>query len=183
MILVFLGPPFSGKGTQAEILSKELGISVFSMGAIIRDAYAEDYPRAKEGYENYSMKGLHLPNEIKFPWLIKKIDGQEDFILDNYPGNQEDLDTMLNYLAENSLQIDKVFCVNISIEEMKNRMIQRGRPDDNPEIVLTRREIQDKDRQPVLEYFRQKGLLAEINGEGTIDAVHAAIKGELNDKN
>jgi adenylate kinase family enzyme len=43
-------------------------------------------------------------------------------------------------------------------------MIQRGRDDDKPEIVLTRREVQDKDRLPVLEYFKNKGLLAEING-------------------
>jgi adenylate kinase len=183
MILVFSGPPFSGKGTQAQILGKELNLPVFSMGEIIREAYKENYPRAKEGYENYTLKGLHLPNEIKFSWLVKKLTGHKDFILDNYPATQEDLDTLLNYLSENSLQIDKVFYVNISVEEMKNRMVQRGRGDDKPEIVLTRREIQDKDRQPILEYFKQKGLLAEINGEGTIEAVQALIRRELNDKN
>lgn len=183
MILIFLGPPFSGKGTQAQILGKELNLPTFSMGAIIREAYAKNYPRSKEGYENYSMKGLHLPNEIKFPWLAEEISGHKNFILDNYPGNQEDLDMLNNYLAKNNLQVDKVFLVNISVEEMKNRMIQRGRGDDKPEVVMERREIQDKDRQPVLEYFRQKGLLAEINGEGTIDAVQAEIRKELNDKN
>ena len=183
MILIFLGPPYSGKGTQATILGKELNLPVFSMGAIIREAYKENCPRSKEGYENYALKGLHLPNEIKFPWLAKKLDGHKDFILDNYPANQEDLDMLNNYFAKNNLQVDKVFYVNISVEEMKNRMVQRGREDDKPEIVLTRREVQDKDREPVLQYFREKGLLAEINGEGTIDAVQTVIREVVNDKN
>jgi adenylate kinase len=114
--------------------------------------------------------------------LKEKMDANRNgFILDNYPATQEDLDTLLNYLTENSLQVDEVFYVNISVEEMKNRMVQRGRDDDKPEIVLVRRDVQDKDRLPVLEYFKNKGMLFEINGEGTIDSVQAVIKGVIND--
>jgi adenylate kinase len=184
MILIFLGPPFSGKGTQATILGKELNLPVFSMGELIREGNRLGNPKAVEGYQNYAIKGLHLPNSLKFDLLKEKMDeNRSGFILDNYPATQEDLDTLLNYLSQNSLQVDKVFYVNITISEMQNRMVQRGRDDDKPEIVLTRREVQDKDRLPVLEYFKQKGLLTEINGEGTIDAVQAVIKGVLNDKN
>jgi adenylate kinase len=183
MIIIFLGPPYSGKGTQAEILAKKLNLPVFSMGAIIRKAYNENYPGAKEAYENYSLKGLHLPNEIKFPWLTKNLDGHQNFILDNYPAMQEDLDTFNNYLAEHHLQINKVFIINISIEEMKRRMVQRGREDDKPEVVMERRAIQDKDRIPILNYFREKGMLIEIDGEGSIDEVQARITEALNDKN
>jgi adenylate kinase len=184
MILIFLGPPFSGKGTQATILGKELNLPMFSMGELIREGNRIGNPKAVEGYQNYVIKGLHVPNSLKFELLKEKMDENKNgFILDNYPATQEDLDTLLGYFEQNSLQVDKVFYVNISVSEMKNRMVQRGREDDKPEIVLVRREVQDKDRLPVLQYFRKKGLLAEINGEGAIDMVQAVIKGELNDKN
>jgi Adenylate kinase and related kinases len=184
MIQIFLGPPYSGKGTQATILGKELNLPVFSMGELIREGNRLGNPKAVEGYQNYTLKGLHLPNSLKFFLLKEKMDANKNgFILDNYPATQEDLETLQNYLTENNLQVDKVFYVNISIEEMKNRMVQRGRDDDKPEIVLVRRDVQDKDRLPVLQYFREKGILTEINGEGTIAAVQAVIKGELNDKN
>jgi adenylate kinase family enzyme len=76
-----------------------------------------------------------------------------------------------------------VFFINISTEVMESRITERGRDDDRLEIILTRREVQDKDRLPVLEYFRTKGMLTEINGEGAIKKVQVAIKEALNDKN
>jgi adenylate kinase len=184
MILIFLGPPYSGKGTQAAILGKELNLPILSMGELIREGNRLGNPKAVEGYQNYTIKGLHVPNSLKFELLKEKMDqNQSGFILDNYPANQEDLDTLRNYLTQTSLQINKVFFINISVEEMKNRMVQRGRDDDKPEIVLVRREGQDKERLPVLNYFRGKGLLVEINGEGSIDTVQAAIRKALNDQN
>ena len=184
MILIFLGPPYSGKGTQATILGKKLNLPVFSMGELIREGNRLGNPKAVEGYKNYSMKGLHLPNSLKFDLLKEKLDQNKNgFILDNYPATQEDLDTLLSYLSENNLRVNKVFYVKISVEEMKNRMVQRGRDDDKPEIVLTRRAVQDKDRLPVLEYFKNKGMLVEIDGEGPIDAVQAKIREALNDQN
>lgn len=181
MIIVFLGPPYSGKGTQAAILGEKLQLPVFSMGNIIRQAYKRGDARAVEGFEKYSMKGLHLPNDLKFPLLQEKLDEKKDFILDNYPANKEDLDKFLDYLSEKSLTLNKVFYIYISVEEMKKRMVERGRGDDKPEIVFKRREQQDKDRISVLEYFREQKLLEEINGEGSIEEITEKILGCLND--
>jgi len=184
MILIFLGPPYSGKGTQATILGKELNLPVFSMGELIREGNRLGNKKAVEGYQNYTIKGLHVPNALKFELLKEKMDAnQTGFILDNYPAMQEDLDTLLNYLTENSLQVDKVFYISISAEAMKTRITERGREDDKLETVLTRKEVQDRDRLPVLQYFRDKGLLVEINGEGSIEDVQAEIRKALNDQN
>ena len=167
MILIFLGPPYSGKGTQATILGKELNLPVFSMGELIREGNRLGNPKAVEGYQNYTVKGMHVPNSLKFELLREKMDENKNgFILDNYPATQEDLDTLLNYLLENSLRVDKVFYISISAEAMTARITERGRDDDKLEIVLTRKEVQDKDREPVLQYFKEKGMLTEINGEG-----------------
>ena len=133
-------------------------------------------PKAVEGFENYSMKGLHLPNSLKFHLLKAKLDQNKNgFILDNYPATKEDLEMLNNYLAENGLRIDKAFLIKISVEEMKKRLGVRNRKDDDPEIAMERRDVQDVDREPVLDFFREKGMLIEIDGEGSIEAVHTRI--------
>lgn len=176
MILIFIGPPYSGKGTQAKLIGEKLGLPVFSMGNLQLDAYNAGNQAIIEGFKEYRMKGLHLPNAIKFPLLKEKMDeNKSGFIIDNYPATQEDVDTFSNYLLENSLVVNKVFYINIADEEMKNRMIQRGRPDDKPEIVMERKIQQDQDRIPVLNYFSSKGILEEIDGKGSVEEVEARI--------
>ena len=181
MIIVFTGPPFAGKDTQAKLLSEELKIPVFSMGAVIREAYEKKDPRAVEGFENYSLKGLHVPINLKFGLLRSKIENLSDFMLDNFPATQEDLDTFVEYLKERNLSLTKVIYLKISEEEMKKRLIHRCRGDDDPQIVEKRRENQDVDREPVISYFRNAGLLVEIDGAKSIEEVHEEIKRSLND--
>lgn len=176
MVIVFIGPPYSGKGTQARLLGQKLNISVFSMGDLIKEAYYASDPKAVEGFQKYSLKGLHLPIHLKFYLLRKKIDKLESFILDNFPATKEDLETFLKYVDDRSLSIDKVFYMKISQEEMLKRMsVNRSRPDDTKEIVLKRRKIQDEDRIPVVNYFKRKGLLVEINAENPIEEVEKEI--------
>lgn len=180
MIIIFIGPPFAGKGTQTEILSKKLSLQVFSMGKLIREANKEGNPKAVEGFEKYSMKGLHLPVSLKFDLLKEKMDNAENgFILDNFPATKEDLDIFIEYLGKNHLSVNKVFYINISEEEANKRITRRGRADDDINILMKRREAQDQDRQPVIEYFRSKGLLEEINGEKDVEDVHKEVVNKL----
>lgn len=182
MIIIFIGPPFAGKDTQAKLLGKELNIPVYSMGALIREARQAGDPLAIEGFENYSMKGLHLPINLKFHLVKDKIDSLANgLILDNFPGNQEDLDTFNNYLLDKNLKVKKVFYINIDNNEMLKRMINRGRGDDQPEIVMKRRENQDKDRESVIEFYKNQGILVEINGARLIEQIHEEIKEKLYD--
>ena len=80
MILVFLGPPYSGKGTQAELFAKELSLPFFSLGELIRDAYKRKDSKVVEGYESYGMKGFHLPNNLKFYLLKEKMDEADSLV-------------------------------------------------------------------------------------------------------
>ncbi len=185
MIIVFIGPPYSGKDTQSKLIASDLGIPIFSMGSLIRKAYKEGNPKAIEGFEQYSMKGLHVPISLKFALLRERMDEEKDgFILDNFPATLEDLETFKEYLQEKSLKVDKVFSLKISEEEMIRRRTQRGRADDEVDILLKRREEQDKDRIPVIEYFKSTGILKEINDEGqTVEETHQIIMEEIYDKN
>jgi adenylate kinase len=183
MIIIFIGPPYSGKNTQGNILSREFGnIPIFSMGHLIREAKESGNETFVKAYEDFSLKGLHLPTEIKFPLLREKMDSaKKGFILDNFPATTDDLEIFNNYLSQINEKIDRVIYLNISEEEMKKRLsnAMRGRKDDHPEIIEARREIQDQDRIPVIEYFKRKNLLSEVNGEGEVDRIHEEILKEL----
>mgnify|MGYP001591515611 FL=1 len=184
MNLVFIGPPYAGKGTQTDLLSKSLEIPVYSMGALIRDAFERRDPHAVEGYENYTLKGQHVPTNLKFKFLEDKLnDSPEGFIIDNFPATAEDLQIFNEYLEKNGKKIDSAIHLWISEEEMKKRRKSRGRDDDDPEIVKTRREAQDEDRIPVIEYYKKQGTLIEINEEGDIQEVNRQIMDKLRMKN
>lgn len=177
MNIIFTGPLLAGKGTQARILGKKLNLPVFSIGELLR----EGNEKAKKAYEEYAMKGYNLPTHLKFDLLQEKLDASHPgFILENFPATKEDLDVFLDYLNKNNLHVDRVFHIVISKEEAEKRMKKRGRIDDTLEIVQKRLSIQSKDRVPVLDYFRRKGILVHIDGEGSIDEVHQKICEAMN---
>lgn len=175
MIIIFKGPPFAGKDTQSKLLSEKFKIPVFSMGAIIRDAYKKKDPRAVEGFEKYSMKGLQVPIKLKFDLLKEKINGYSSFILDNFPANKDDLVALIEYFKKRRLKTDYVFYLNIGENEIFKRITRRERKDDDPKIIKKRIEIQGEERKPVLKYFKEKGILFEINGQGSVEEVNTRI--------
>lgn len=182
MIIVFVGRPESGKGTQAELLGKELGIPVVAMGDLIRNAREAGNSTIAEAYKQYSLQGKHLPNAIKFPLLKEKLDQSiSGFILDNYPANEEDLKTFNEYVESRGLRVDKVFHLVVSEQETLKRLRSRsrGRLDDKENIVQERLRIQDEEREAVLAYFREQGILEDIDGEGDKNAIHGEIMSRL----
>lgn len=179
---IFLGPPFSGKETQTTPLSKELGVPVFSMGQMIRQA-RETNPAIEDAFQRYTAKGLHVPIDIKFGLLKDAMDKNPvGFMLDNFPATPEDLDVFNRYVIENELIINVVFNLSISHDEMVKRFKEnsdRGRADDTIEALETRSRVQSEDRAPVLDYYRSKGKLVEIDGEQPIEVVSAQIRRSL----
>lgn len=186
MIVVFIGPPYAGKDTQGKLLSRKFGIPIFSMGGLIREARERGNQTFIKAYEEYALKGLHLPTAIKFPLLKEKMDQVKNgFILDNFPATEDDLTMFKNYLLQTDKKINRVIYLYISEEEMKKRFKNafRGRKDDDPDIIAARREIQDKDRVPVVNYYKSHNQLCEINGEGDISKIHEKILEEVKGKN
>lgn len=183
MIIVLIGPPYAGKDTQGKLLSKKFGnMPIFSMGALIREARERGDTIFKKAYDKFSLKGFHLPTAIKFPMLKEKMDqAKDEFILDNFPATEDDLKMFDRYLTSTHKKLDKVIYLRISEEEMRKRFQNafRGRTDDDPDIVIARKEIQDQDRVPVLEYYKNHNLLSEIDGQGDIDKIHKKIMKEL----
>ncbi|MDP3998798.1 MAG: nucleoside monophosphate kinase [bacterium] len=185
MIVVFLGPPGAGKGTQAELLSQKSSLPALSVGQLLRDAHREKTPEGM-AWDKYSMHGLNVPTELKFKLLVEKMDQAKDgFILDNFPRTREDLVAFKKYLEERDRKVDRVFHLVIREEVAVGRILSRKdkegkkelvRGDDNLEILKVRiDEGYRKDLRPILDHFRGLGVLEEISGVQSIETVHQEI--------
>ncbi len=192
MNIIFLGPPGAGKGTQGELLAEKLDLPRLSVGAILRRVLKEEGQGSKEIAE-YMLKGLNVPAPLLFKVLESWFrEHQSGFIVDNLPRNIDQLEEFKKFLSRTGIKIDRVLHLGISDEESVKRSqiryqekADKGevRPDDELAIIETRlREGYQKDIEPILEYFRNEGILTEINGEQTVGKVHQDILESLNIK-
>jgi adenylate kinase len=177
MRVVILGPPGSGKGTQAAMLVEHLGVPHISTGALLRDAAKQG---TKLGIKAKAIidKGDLVPDEIMLGIVEERL-GQDDvasgFILDGYPRNvtqAKSLDEMLERLGqpvEEAIHID--VDEDVIIERIANRAKLEGRSDDTEETVRNRLRVYAEQTAPVADYYEQAGLLTRVWGDGEIDEI------------
>ena len=186
MRIVILGPPGSGKGTQAALLVDRLGLPHISTGALLRDAVksgSELGLRAKSIID----KGELVSDEIVSAMLEERL-GQADvaggFILDGYPRNvaqAKSLDVMLERIgqpADEAIHID--IDPELIIERIAKRAKEEGRSDDTEETVRNRLRVYEEQTAPVADYYAERGLLTRVLGEGTIEEILQRILSVLN---
>ena len=179
--LIFLGPPGSGKGTQAQELSKELKIPHISTGEMLREAISSQTPLGKQA-QTYVDQGELVPDDLLLGLIeerLKENDAENGWILDGFPRNvpqAEFLDTLLQKLAKFSQQ-----AINLDVPDdvIIKRLLMRGRKDDNEETIRRRLEVYREKTQPVLDYYRQQDRLSSIDGDRQPEAVTQALKAVL----
>ncbi len=172
MKLVFLGPPGAGKGTQAKILSYKLGIPHISTGDIFRENIKNKTELGKKASE-FSDKGLLVPDEVTNAMVqerLKRDDCSKGYILDGYPRTipqAKFLDQIQN--------IDRVVYFYLgdktTIERMLNRAKDSNRIDDTEEVIKKRIKVYKKQTQPLIEYYKKKGILLEIDAKPSIEEI------------
>ena len=180
--LLLLGPPGAGKGTQAKILVEEAGIPQISTGDMLRAAVAADSPVGREA-KRYMDAGELVPDSVVIGVAEERLgmdDASGGFVLDGFPrtvGQAEALDGLLDRLG---VKLER--CVSLSVDEdaLVTRLLKRaeleGRSDDNEEAIRTRmREYREK-TEPLIDYYRRKGVLAEVSGIGEVEEVAQRIR-------
>lgn len=178
-IIVFMGAPGSGKGTQTQLLSAKLGYEYFSTGVLSRE-YAKQDTDFGRRVKSIIDQGIILPIEIIVEIFTKKFESLTDkqgVILDGYPRTIEQAKLLENLMQQYRIANIKVLFLEVDKTKLINRIIKRGlnRADDDPAVIEKRFDEYLIKTAPVKEYYEQKGLLIHINGDQTIEQVHQDI--------
>jgi adenylate kinase len=185
MRIVLLGPPGSGKGTQAAFLVEELDLPHISTGALLRAAVKANTllgQRAKAAMD----EGELVPDETMLGLLEERLTEpgvRNGFILDGYPRNLAQAEALDELLERLGLPVDEALLIDVDVEMVIDRIAKRaaeeGRSDDTEEVVRHRMEVYEEQTAPVIDYYARKGLLSRVLGEGTTEEVFQRIKGVL----
>ena len=181
MRLVLLGPPGSGKGTQAARLKDHLQVPHISTGDLLRAEVAAGSKLGLEAKEVMA-RGELVSDAILLGMLedrFSRADTANGFILDGYPRNLAQADALGKLLARIGQKFDAAVQLDVPTELLVERIAGRakaeGRADDSPESVRTRLKVYNDQTAPVIDYYRQQGELTVIDGVGELDDVFARI--------
>ncbi|XP_012079714.2 UMP-CMP kinase 3 [Jatropha curcas] len=175
-IVFVLGGPGGGKSTQCANISKYIGFTHLSSGEELRKAGDSD-PDNGEMIKSMLKDGLSVPPDITLRVLQEamKKSGNDKFLLDGFPRDEE-----IRAAFEDALNIEPELVVffHCSAEERKKRILSRnqGRVDDNVESVSKRFTYFDEYTLPVVEYYRSRGKVYEIDASKPMDEVFDTLK-------
>ncbi|MBB6095711.1 adenylate kinase [Povalibacter uvarum] len=202
MRIVLLGAPGSGKGTQAQRLQAKYGVPQVSSGDLLRDAVARGTElglKAKAVME----AGQLVSDDIVLGLIRDRLarpDAANGFILDGFPRNEDQANSLNALLKDIGQPIDAVLLLDVRRETLMQRLAGRRtcpkcgtvynvhslngattcpregaelfqRPDDKEEVIGRRLEVYEKQTQPLIDYYAKLGLLRTIAGEGELDSV------------
>ncbi len=181
MRLVLLGAPGSGKGTQASMLKKSLGIPHVSTGDLLRAAVKAGTPLGLKAKAVMDAGNL-VSDDIVLGMLEERVsqdDAKTGFILDGYPRNVAQcgaLEALLDRLGQPLDVAVKLKVPNeLIVERIAGRVAAEGRLDDTPETVRARLRVYAEQTAPVADYFATIGKLVTVDGVGELDDVFQRI--------
>ncbi|MFN7064778.1 MAG: adenylate kinase [Aquificaceae bacterium] len=201
MILVFLGPPGSGKGTQAKGLSKDLGLLHISTGDLLREAVKQAVPLGKRAKE-YMDKGELVPDELIVSLIEEVMPKDGGFILDGFPRTIAQAIALEKMLKEHGKEIDKVILFEVSEELVVDRLSGRltcsqcgtvyhvnynppkqegicdlcggkliQREDDREEVIRRRFKVYQEQTQPLIDFYKKKNMLTSLDASLRVEEV------------
>lgn len=173
-VLILLGPPGSGKGTQAVDLSKKLGVPHISVGDLFRAAKANNTPLGQEAAK-YMDKGLLVPDELTIEMVKDRVnqpDAKLGYILDGFPRTLPQANKLAGILGSKRLIV-----INLDVDDevLVTRLAGRGRADDTPETVKQRLVEYHSKTKPLIDFYKDRGYLINVNGDQTVDLVFTDI--------
>ena len=184
MRLILLGPPGAGKGTQAKVLVETYGIPQLSTGDILRSAIAARTPMglaAKEVMDRGDLVSDDIVNGI----ISERLDAEDckaGFVLDGFPRTIAQAEALDEMLVEKGMALDAVLEITADPDVLVERIAKRAREsgvargDDNEEVLRKRLEVYRESTAPLVDYYRDKGLLKSVDGVQPMEEVTAAIR-------
>ncbi len=177
--LLLLGPPGAGKGTQAELVAKALGIPHLSTGDMLRQAVADDTALGRQA-QAIMASGELVPDDLVTAMVVERVghdDAECGYLLDGFPRNAAQAEALVGHLGDGAVEL--AMLIDVGEEELVKRLLNRaeeqGRSDDTEDVIRRRLEVYREHTAPLIDYYRSRDLLASADGEGTIDEVFARI--------
>jgi adenylate kinase len=182
-----MGPPGAGKGTQARFVADHFGVPAISTGDIFRANVSQGTPLGIEA-KRYMDAGEYVPDEVTNRMVrnrIDEVDAAPGFLLDGYPrtlAQVTELDGMIEFTGH---RLDAVVVLTVDSEELVQRLLQRavtdGRADDTEDVIRRRQEVYLEQTEPLIDVYRERGILVEVDGMGEVDDVTARIFAALDE--
>lgn len=185
-VIIFLGPPGAGKGTQAQKLAAEKNLLQLSTGDILRDHIARNTELGQR-VKPYLDSGQLVPDEILIALIRDKL-GQLDekrVIFDGFPRTLAQAEALDVLLEELGVPVNAAPLLEVPDQLLIDRIVERGRlaaergepvrSDDNEETARKRQQVYREETQPLIDYYEQRGKLYTVDGVGTLDEVYERI--------
>ena len=171
-MIVFMGVAGSGKSAQGRLLADRLGFPWLSTGEFLRMLIAGE--RRREMLEG------KLLDDVEIIALVQKIfrvvDTEHEFVMDGFPRTVAQADWLLSQRRHGQLDITAVIHLQASEDVVLERLLQRGRQDDQTEVIRERFREYENATRPIINELKEDGVpIFDINGEGDVETIHEAI--------
>ena len=188
-VIIFLGPPGSGKGTQAEMLAEKLNFQHISVGDLLRENISNNTKLGKLA-NTYVDSGELVPDDLIIELVnssIQSLQNNKDsqfsgMILDGFPRTINQASSLDVKISDLGAKIKSVIYLNILDEKIITRLQARGRNDDKPDLIRNRLNVYRDQTEPLLGYYNEKELLDSINGDQEMQDVNSSILNVLTEK-
>jgi len=172
-MIIFMGVAGSGKSIQGKLLADRFGLPWVSTGEFLRMLIS--------GERRKDMVAGKLLDDKEIIALMQKVlavvDAKSEFVLDGFPRTTAQADWLLNQVKHGQLSISAVIHMQASPDVVKQRLLQRGRPDDTEEAIAARFKEYENTTLPILEDFKAVNIpVYDVDAQQPVEIVHAAIK-------
>lgn len=185
MRLLILGPPGAGKGTQAVRVAERFGVPAISTGDIFRANIRDETPLGQK-VKAIIDSGQYVPDEVTNDLVRDRLaqdDARGGFLLDGYPRTADQVRELDDILAGQGLALEHVLELTVDTEEVVARLLKRaetdGRSDDTEDVIRTRQQVYAEQTAPLIEVYRERGLLVQVDGTGEVDEVTERVLAAL----
>ena len=175
MRLLFIGPPGSGKGTQAGKVAARLGIPHVSTGEMFRDHVSRGTDLGRQ-VDAIMAAGDYVPDEVTVEMLSQRIaedDATNGFILDGFPRTAAQVASLDRLLGERGL--DRVVVLDVGEAALTDRLMSRGRADDTEETIHNRFQVYLDQTEPLIDIYEERGLAVAVDGTGDVEEITERI--------
>ena len=181
MILILFGPPGAGKGTQADLLKDKFNLLHLSTGDILREEVSNNTNLGQQA-KKFMDSGELVTDELIIEMIKNKIDSTtnvEGFLFDGFPRTISQAEALDSMLLSNNLNVDKVISLEVDDDVLTQRLLSRGRSDDNEETIKNRLNVYKNQTLPIKDYYLKNNKLVQVKGDDSVEAVNATIVGSI----